>query len=160
MRFLELIFSLYVLGAFEFLCVGLAQDLHLLDQPVDFLFQLEQVVLFGPLDLDFLELFLHLPDLHVSRDYLLLQKSVFLSQLCQLVLNCLNLSIFFLNLFLEGFDVFHDGKVVVLSHVDHVVDVFDFLIHVDGHCGDYFANIFSSLLVMLFHEVVFLQDSL
>ncbi len=48
---------------------------------------------------------------------------------------------------------------MIFSHVNHVVDIFDFLIHVDGHCGNDFPDIIGSLLIMLFHEMVFVENT-
>ena len=38
-----------------------------------------------------------------------------------------------------------------------MVDIFDLLIHVNGHGSDNFAYVLCALLVVLFHQTVFLQ---
>lgn len=57
-------------------------------------------------------------------------------------------------------NVLDDGVVVVFSHVDHMVDVLDLFVHVNGHGGHDFPYVFGPLLVVLFHQTVFLQYAL
>jgi hypothetical protein len=68
--------------------------------------------------------------------------------------------VFLLDLFFGHLNIFDDGEIVIFSHVDHVSDIFDFFVHVDGHGGDYFANVFSALLVVLLHQIVLFVNSL
>lgn len=48
---------------------------------------------------------------------------------------------------------------MIFGHVDHVGDVLDLFVHVDGHGGDNFFEILGSLLVVLFHEVILFEES-
>lgn len=41
-----------------------------------------------------------------------------------------------------------------------MIDIFDLFIHVYWHGGYYLPYVLGSLLVVLFHEVIFLQDPL
>ena len=65
--------------------------------------------------------------------------------------------LFLVNLLFCILDIFHNCKVMIFCHVNHVVDIFDFLVHIDWHRGDYFFHITCSLLVMLFHLCVFIE---
>jgi hypothetical protein len=157
---LKLVSSLNRLGALQFPRIGLPQHLHFLYQSIHLLLQFEQIVFLCLVLLNFLHFLLHLSDLHISGNHLLLQQTIFLGQFGQLVLNCCDLLVFFQDLFLRHFDVLNDGEIVVLGHVNHVVDILNLLIHVDGHGGHNFPDVLCALLVMVFHEVVFLQDAL
>lgn len=47
------------------------------------------------------------------------------------MLNILNLSVFLLNLLFKGFNIFDDCEIMIFSHVDHMIDIFDLLVHVN-----------------------------
>ncbi len=68
--------------------------------------------------------------------------------------------VFLLDFLFGHFNIFHNREIVIFGHVNHVSDILDFFIHVNGHRGHYFANVFSSLLVVLLHQIVLFVDAL
>ena len=160
LRLFELVSSLNGLGVLELFGVDFSKDLDFLNQTIDFFFQLEKVVFLGLLILEFFEFLLHLTNFDISGYHLLLKQCISWGEFSKLIFKGCNVVVFLLDFFFGHFNIFDDGEIVIFSHVDHVSDIFDFFVHVNGHGGHYFANVFSPLLVVLLHHIVLFVDFL
>lgn len=129
-----------------------------MNQTINFLFQFKKIIFSWFSHFNLLKFIFHLSDFNISCDDLLLEKSVSLCQFSKGVLDFFNLSLFFSDLFFSVFDIFDNSKVMIFCHMDHVIDILNFFIHVDWHGGNYFFNVTGSLLIMIFHLRIFVKN--
>ena len=160
MRFFNLISGLNILCIFKFLHIFISQNLNLLDKRVNLFLKFEKIVLSWFTHLNLLEFILHLSYFNISCYNFLLQKGISLSKLRKGVLNLLDLILFFINLFFCIFNIFDNSKVMIFCHMNHMVDILNFLIHINWHGGNNFFNVAGSLLIMLFHLCILIKDRL
>lgn len=160
MRFLYLIFSLNRLGIFEFFHIVVSQNFNLLCMSINFFFEFKKIIIFWLSNLNLLKFFFHLSDFNVSCYNFLLKKSISFSKLSKSILDLLNFVLFLTDLLFGTLYVFDYCKVMIFCHMNHVIDVFNFFIHVYWHGGNNFFYVTGSLLVMIFHLCVFIKNSL
>lgn len=67
---------------------------------------------------------------------------------------------FFIDFLFCVFYIFDYSKVMIFCHMNHMVNILNFFIHVYRHGGDNFFNITGSLLIMLFHLCILIENRL